>query len=119
VLDSIRWDVSLTPLQRDYKTVAHISAIELGTAISRGGQERTGRLVGRVSRRYLLQEHVMSMNKDQVKGRIDAAKGTVKQVTGKLVGSKKLQAKGNIQENLGKVQGKYGDLKKNVKDSSK
>jgi hypothetical protein len=32
VLDSIRRDVSLTPLQRDYKTVAHISAIKIGTA---------------------------------------------------------------------------------------
>jgi len=29
-----------------------------------------------------------------------------------LVGSTRLQAKGNIQKNLGKVQAKYGDLKK-------
>ena len=61
----------------------------------------------------------MAINKDQVKGRVTVLKGTVKQVTGRLVGSKGLQAKGNIQKNLGKVQAKYGDLKKIVKDSLK
>ncbi len=61
----------------------------------------------------------MAINKDQVKGRVKVVKGTVKQVTGKLVGSKRLQAKGNIQKNLGKVQAKYGDLKKKVQDSLK
>ncbi len=61
----------------------------------------------------------MAINKDQVKGRVKVVKGTVKQVTGKLVGSKRLQAKGNIQKNLGKVQAKFGDLKKDVKDSLK
>jgi uncharacterized protein YjbJ (UPF0337 family) len=62
---------------------------------------------------------MMAINKDQVKGRVKVVKGTVKQVTGKLVGSKRLQAKGNIQKNLGKVQAKYGDLKKKVQDSLK
>lgn len=61
----------------------------------------------------------MAINKDQVKGRVKSVKGTVKQVTGKLVGSKRLQAKGSIQKNLGKVQAKYGDLKKKVMDSLK
>jgi len=61
----------------------------------------------------------MSINKHQVKGRIKEAKGTIKEATGKLVGNKMLQAKGNIQKNLGKVQAKFGDLKKNVKDSLK
>jgi len=62
---------------------------------------------------------MMAINKDQVKGRVKVVKGTVKQVTGKLVGSKRLQAKGNIQKNLGRVQAKYGDLKKKVQDSLK
>ncbi len=61
----------------------------------------------------------MAINKDQVKGRVKVVKGAVKQVTGKLVGSKRLQAKGSIQKNLGKVQAKYGDLKKKVQDSLK
>ncbi|MGO9933606.1 MAG: CsbD family protein [Steroidobacteraceae bacterium] len=56
------------------------------------------------------------MNKDQVKGRVKVAKGTVKQVTGKLVGNQKLQTKGAFQKNLGKVQANFGDLKKKVMD---
>jgi uncharacterized protein YjbJ (UPF0337 family) len=35
------------------------------------------------------------------------------------VGDKKLEVKGNIQKNLGKVQEKLGDIKQDVKDSSK
>jgi uncharacterized protein YjbJ (UPF0337 family) len=61
----------------------------------------------------------MGINKDQVKGRVRKVKGTIKEATGKLVGNKMLQAKGNIQKNLGKVQAKFGDLKKNVNDSLK
>jgi uncharacterized protein YjbJ (UPF0337 family) len=62
------------------------------------------------------QEHVMSINKDQVKGRIEETKGSIKEATGKLVGDETLEAKGNIQKNLGKVQEKLGDIKQNVKD---
>jgi uncharacterized protein YjbJ (UPF0337 family) len=58
-------------------------------------------------------------NKDQVDGRIEETKGTIKEATGKLVGDKTLEAKGNIQKNLGKVQEKFGDLKQDVKDSRK
>jgi len=61
----------------------------------------------------------MGINKDQVKGRIKVAKGSVKEATGKLVGNKMLQTKGNIQKNLGKVQAKYGDLRKNAKEALK
>jgi uncharacterized protein YjbJ (UPF0337 family) len=65
------------------------------------------------------QEYVMSINKDQVKGRVEEAKGTIKEAAGKLVGDETLEAKGNIQKNLGKVQGKLGDIEQEVKDSSK
>jgi len=61
----------------------------------------------------------MSINEDQVKGRGEEAKGTIKEVTGKLVGDKTLEVKGNIQKNLGKVQSKFGDVKQDVKDSAK
>jgi len=65
------------------------------------------------------QEHLMSINKDQVKGRIEETKGSIKEATGKLVGDERLETKGNIQKNLGKVQEKLGDIKHNVKDSLK
>jgi len=55
------------------------------------------------------------MNKDQVKGRIKAAEGKVKQVTGKIVGNKSLEEEGMVQKIVGKVQAGYGDLKDDLK----
>jgi len=54
-----------------------------------------------------------------VKGRVEEAKGTIKEATGKLVDDKTLEAEGNIQKNLGKARAKLGDLKADVKDSLK
>jgi uncharacterized protein YjbJ (UPF0337 family) len=64
-------------------------------------------------------ENLMSMNKDQVRGRVEQAKGSVKEAAGKVVGDKTLEAQGNIQKNIGKIQRKFGDLKQDVKDSQK
>ena len=61
----------------------------------------------------------MSMNKDQVKGRVKEAEGKIKEVTGKLVGNEKLEAKGKVQNVLGKAQATFGDVKQDVKDSKK
>lgn len=61
----------------------------------------------------------MSINKDQVKGRTEEAKGKIKEIAGDLVGNEKLEAEGKIQKNLGKAQAKFGDVKKNVKDAVK
>lgn len=59
------------------------------------------------------------MNKDQVKGRIEQAKGAVKETTGKVVGNKKLETEGQIDKATGKVQATYGDIKEDVKDALK
>jgi len=59
------------------------------------------------------------MNKDQVKGRFEEAKGKAKEVTGKVVGNDNLELKGKIQKSDGKVLAAYGDLKQDVKDASK
>src|SRR5450631_4405755 len=40
------------------------------------------------------QEHVMSTNKDQVRGRVKQAKGRIKEVAGKLLGDERLASKG-------------------------
>jgi len=61
----------------------------------------------------------MSINKDQVKGRVEEAKGSVKEVAGKVVGDATLEAKGNIEKNLGKVQAKFGDIKQDLKHPAK
>ena len=61
----------------------------------------------------------MSMNKDQIKGRVKEAEGNIKQVAGKLVGNKTLEAKGKIQKTIGEAQARFGDVKQDVKDSKK
>ena len=61
----------------------------------------------------------MSINKDQVKGRVKAAEGKIKEISGALVGNESLEAKGKIQKNLGKAQAKYGDIKHDLEDITK
>jgi uncharacterized protein YjbJ (UPF0337 family) len=55
------------------------------------------------------------MNKDQVKGRIEQAKGKAKEIAGKMVGNKTLEAKGDANQVSGKVQKTYGDAKNQTK----
>ncbi len=56
------------------------------------------------------------MNKDQVTGRVDQAKGKVKEVAGKLVGNERLEVEGQADQVKGKVKGAFGDTKERVKD---
>jgi uncharacterized protein YjbJ (UPF0337 family) len=65
------------------------------------------------------QEQVMNMNKDQVKGHVKEAKGTIKEIAGKLVGNEKLEKEGKVQKIVGEAQAKVGDIKENVKDAVK
>ncbi|CAN5301290.1 CsbD family protein [soil metagenome] len=59
------------------------------------------------------------MNKDQVAGRVDQAKGKVKEVTGRVTGSEKLESEGLVDQASGKVQSTYGDAKEKAKDAIK
>lgn len=61
----------------------------------------------------------MRINKDQVKGRVKEAKGTIKEVAGKLVGNEKLQQEGKTDKILGEAQARFGDVKNDVKDAIK
>lgn len=56
------------------------------------------------------------LNKDQINGRVDQAKGTIKETTGKILDDKGMEIEGNIQKNVGKAQAGYGDLKKDIKE---
>jgi len=58
------------------------------------------------------------MNKDQVKGAIKDAAGTVQQKTGEMVGSQSQQAKGVAKQVEGTAQKKVGDVKEALKDSA-
>jgi uncharacterized protein YjbJ (UPF0337 family) len=57
------------------------------------------------------------MNKDQVKGLVDEVNGKIKEAAGVLLDDKELEIKGNVEKNLGKVQGSIGDFKEDIKDS--
>jgi len=61
----------------------------------------------------------MSINKDQVKGRVEEVKGKVKEVAGKLVGNETLEVKGKVQQIVGEAQAAFGDIKQDLKDSKK
>ena len=57
------------------------------------------------------------MNKDQVQGRVEQAKGAVKETTGKVVGNDRLRAEGKLDKAGVKIQSGVGDVKEKVKDA--
>ena len=59
------------------------------------------------------------MNKDQVQGRVEEAKGAVKQTTGRVIGNPDLEDRGTVEKVAGKVQKTYGDVREQVKDANK
>lgn len=59
------------------------------------------------------------MNKDQVQGSLDKAKGSVKEAVGKAVGNERLQAEGAADKTAGAVQKKVGDVKQAVETVTK
>ncbi len=61
----------------------------------------------------------MSTNKDQVKGRVNEAKGKVREVAGRIVGDKTMENKGKLQNVVGKAQAAYGDTKADIAKAAK
>lgn len=59
------------------------------------------------------------MNKHQVKGRVDEAKGKVKEVVGHVVGNEDLELEGHVQKNVGKIEAGLGDIKEDIKGDIK
>lgn len=53
-------------------------------------------------------------NKDQIQGKMEKAKGSIKEVIGTAAGATKLKAAGQRQELKGKVQEGYGSAKQIV-----
>lgn len=58
-------------------------------------------------------------NKDQSKGRVREAKGTIKEFVGKATGNESLEARGKVEKTLGKAQAKFGDVKQDTKDAAR
>ena len=59
------------------------------------------------------------MNKNQVSGRVEEAKGAVKEMAGKAVVNTSLQAEGNVQKNMGKAEKNLADAREDAKDKLK
>lgn len=59
------------------------------------------------------------MNKDQVQGRVEEAKGSVKQTAGRVTGKPDLEDRGTLEKAAGKVQKTFGDVKEQIKDANK
>ena len=59
------------------------------------------------------------MNKNQITGRVKAAKGKGKEIAGKAVGNKRLELKGAGQKLVGRAEAAYGDVKNDVDGNRK
>jgi uncharacterized protein YjbJ (UPF0337 family) len=59
------------------------------------------------------------MNKQQITGRTNQVKGSIKKAAGKAVGNEKLEREGKAQQVSGKVQTAIGDLKHDLKGATK
>lgn len=57
-----------------------------------------------------------TLNKDQVDGRVGEGQGKIKEITGKVLGDKKMEVEGNVQKNAGKVQKGIGNMKQDIKE---
>lgn len=55
------------------------------------------------------------MDKNQIKSQLKESEGKIKEVTGKIVGNKNLQQKGEVEKNIGKLQKKFGNIKDDIK----
>ena len=56
------------------------------------------------------------MNKDQVKGRVEEAKGKMKESIGRATGHPDMEDQGTVDKVSGKVQKNFGDAKERLKD---
>jgi uncharacterized protein YjbJ (UPF0337 family) len=55
------------------------------------------------------------MNKDQIKGAVDQARGTAKEAAGKTIGDKKLETEGAVDRLTGKVESAVGGAKETLR----
>lgn len=53
-------------------------------------------------------------NRDEVKGKLDQAKGSVKETAGRVLNDRDLEAEGNADRTGGKVQEGFGTAKRKV-----
>jgi len=57
------------------------------------------------------------MNRDQSKGRIEAASGRAREIIGRVKGNEGLEQKGKRQKDLGRARAAYGNLQEKIKNT--
>jgi uncharacterized protein YjbJ (UPF0337 family) len=87
------------------------------TILASSGAAAVPGVPGQSSGRSLTQG--ANMNKDQTHGVTEQVKGKVNEVVGKVTGDRAQEAKGDIQQGLGKAQKAAGDVREHVKDQAK
>jgi uncharacterized protein YjbJ (UPF0337 family) len=55
------------------------------------------------------------MNKKQIKGRVKAVQGRIREATGRLIGNKTMQRKGLVEKNVAEKKVLYEDLKEDFR----
>jgi uncharacterized protein YjbJ (UPF0337 family) len=55
------------------------------------------------------------MNKDQIKGRINEATGSIKEAAGRATGKPDVELEGTMEKAGGKAQKTFGDVKEDLK----
>ncbi|MHB1544267.1 MAG: CsbD family protein [Gammaproteobacteria bacterium] len=58
------------------------------------------------------------MNRNQSKGHINEVTGKTKEATGRVIGNKRLERKGQSQNASGAIQAAFGDLQSDVQKTS-
>jgi len=58
----------------------------------------------------------IAVDKDQIRGAADQAKGAVKESVGKTIGDKQMQAEGTVDKLKGKLESAAGDAKETLRD---
>jgi uncharacterized protein YjbJ (UPF0337 family) len=59
------------------------------------------------------------MNKDELKGKAEKAKGYVKEEIGEALGNEEMEDEGRAQRNAGHAQEKFGEARRKVGDAVK
>jgi len=61
----------------------------------------------------------MTMNKDQIDGRVKKSGGKVKEAMGKALGKPSLEFKGKVEQVTGHAQASFGDIQNDLKNREK
>ena len=57
-------------------------------------------------------------NKDEIEGKLDQTKGTIKEKVGEVIGDNEMEAEGEVEQTKGEAQENWGKFKRGVGDAA-